>query len=660
MDQEIPEDPKSNKRQKISTVPKAIRCDRNIPCSNCEMTKIACQPADPAEKRPSTVQINDLQNHINALESRLQILEANPNTRHHTSQHLANRQLPSVPQADQSVVSISETPYSLYEGESSFTSQSLGAREAAQSLANPNRPQTGSNLNVAFNSLNGLLQPSQKTRQGDESRSYDPVQIPLALPAELVIALLRRFQEEKPLFLSSYPINDLRLVERLCQKVYFPTRDVSAGDVAAMHGVLYWLIREYSYRNDAFCKKFDLKTHFKNCKSRFEADIKNHDVIAVPSFENVIALAMGILKAQDEANPLMGCHLISTAVRHCQMLGYHRESAYKNPKDEDASNKRRIFWTIYVFDKTMSLLLGRASYLQDFDMDVKTPAASSDPAISPWDEAFYWMIKLAEVQGNTYNKLYSPAAIKHSSQERLNDINNLKAAIEECRHGRDNIEFTKANQQMIFEISSKTWELLYYSVLTSILRASTSTDDSEIGPECFRAARKCLLSHLECFPSYNESGLFSVADYANWVQSYSSFTPFIVIFLHSIAASSMEDVKLLEEIVKTLQQTRGVSSASERMYNICANFVAVSRDLVEAQKSCVGKYDEQRDALELFNDSQYGHLFFSDSQQEDPGFDMTAYLTHPEVQNMSAVLEGWDSGQQSAMEVLGVDLGNSS
>ena len=83
-------------------------------------------------------------------------------------------------------------------------------------------------------------------------------------------------------------------MERLCQKVYFPTRDVSAGDVAAMHGVLYWLIREYSYRNDAFCKKFDLRTHFKNCKSRFEADIKNHDVIAVPSFENVIALAMGV------------------------------------------------------------------------------------------------------------------------------------------------------------------------------------------------------------------------------------------------------------------------------------------------------------------------------------------------------------------------------
>lgn len=89
-------------------------------------------------------------------------------------------------------------------------------------------------------------------------------------------------------------MNDLKLLERLCQKVYFPTRDVSVGDVAAMHGVLYWLIKEYISRDDAFCKRFDLQTHFKNCKVRFQADIQNHNVITVPSFENVIALVMGV------------------------------------------------------------------------------------------------------------------------------------------------------------------------------------------------------------------------------------------------------------------------------------------------------------------------------------------------------------------------------
>lgn len=121
------------------------------------------------------------------------------------------------------------------------------------------------------------------------------------------------------------------------------------------------------------------------------------------------------------------------------MLGYHRESTYKNVKDENSSNKRRLFWTIYVFDKGMSLLSGRASYLQDFDMDVKTPAPSSDPAIRPWDEAFCSMIQLAEIQGSTYNKLYSPSAIKHSRSQRLDDIKCLKLAIEGCMQGRDKV-----------------------------------------------------------------------------------------------------------------------------------------------------------------------------------------------------------------------------
>jgi hypothetical protein len=86
----------------------------------------------------------------------------------------------------------------------------------------------------------------------------------------------------------------MTLLERLCQKVYFPTRDISTGDVAAMHGVLYWLMKEYLSRNDDFAKRFDLATHFKSCKSSFEAGIKSHNIITVPSFENVIALTMGV------------------------------------------------------------------------------------------------------------------------------------------------------------------------------------------------------------------------------------------------------------------------------------------------------------------------------------------------------------------------------
>ena len=100
--------------------------------------------------------------------------------------------------------------------------------------------------------------------------------------------------EKKPLFLCSYPVNDLSLVERLCQKVYFPTRAVSAGDVAAMHGILYFLMKEYLTSKDDFCNEVDLKAHLNSCKQSFEAGIEGYDVLTVPSMENIIALTMGV------------------------------------------------------------------------------------------------------------------------------------------------------------------------------------------------------------------------------------------------------------------------------------------------------------------------------------------------------------------------------
>lgn len=141
------------------------------------------------------------------------------------------------------------------------------------------------------------------------------------------------------------------------------------------------------------------------------------------------------------------------------------------------------------------------------------------------------------------------------------------------------------------------------------------------------------------------------------VQLCSSFTPFIVVFLHSIAATSIEDVKLLEDVVKTLHRTRGISSASERLYSIGANFACVARGLVEARKSCVGNYDEERDILQLLDDSQGGHLFSSDAQPDDLNVEMMSYLTYPDAQSISAILESWDHGQPSAMDLFGASFG---
>ncbi|KAJ5115389.1 hypothetical protein NUU61_001148 [Penicillium alfredii] len=549
-------------------------------------------------------------------------------------------------------------PVSLYEGDSSFTSQSAQARDVAETFAGPDE----SNLNGSFDSLKTLLRPASQDHRFSDTATPNPTPMSLPLPAELVLAILRSIQVQKPMFLWSHPINDTSLVERICQKVYFPTRTISPGDIAAMHGVLYFLIREYILKKDPLCDQFDLETHLLSCKQSFYVDIEKYDVWAVPSFENIIALIIGILKAQDEAKPLLGCHLVATAARHCQMLGYHRESTYLKSDERDAENKRRLFWTIYVFDKNMSLILGRTSYIQDFDIDVRLPTPSSDPAIRPWDEIALPVIRLAGVQGEIYDKHYSARALKRAPSEPVDwaiSIESLDTELIQCRYDREQVDSSTVDDRPLFDVSQGAWDVVWHSTRTTLLRASSTVGNTcEIGSRCFESARLSLQSHLRCFSAFQKPGPYSTVEYANWVLLYSSLTPFIVIFLHAIAATSIDDVLLLDDVVATLHHTRAVSSACERLYKVCETFARVARGLVEARKPGLGKYNQQEDSLQL-EEMWKASGSDPDSSHDFLGVDMMDYLTYPEAQDISALLNSWDGGQPSAMEMLGMGFGDS-
>lgn len=204
-------------------------------------------------------------------------------------------------------------PTPLYEGESSFASQSAEAKEIVERFAHPNRGPDASSLSATLDSINSLLGSNLQNKPLLNETSTLSKATFLPLPAEMIVTMLRRFQGmvlsntlhpvatgrltfpvQKPLFLTSYPINNPLLVEQLCQRVYFPTRKVSVGDIAAMHGVLYFVLKECICTKDILCEQFDLKAHLKTCKESFEAGLMTVEVLAVPSFENLLALAMGV------------------------------------------------------------------------------------------------------------------------------------------------------------------------------------------------------------------------------------------------------------------------------------------------------------------------------------------------------------------------------
>lgn len=91
---------------------------------------------------------------------------------------------------------------------------------------------------------------------------------------------------------------------------------------------------------------------------------------------------------------------------------------------------RFLFWTNYFLDKSLSLRLGRASTIPDWDITTRRPSpddTQNEPAIA----YFAQWVEVARCQGTIYELLYSPEAVtqpdhvRHARVQLL--VNNLQA-----------------------------------------------------------------------------------------------------------------------------------------------------------------------------------------------------------------------------------------
>jgi len=125
-----------------------------------------------------------------------------------------------------------------------------------------------------------------------------------------------------------------------------------------------------------------------------------------------------------------------------------------------------------------------------------------------------------------------------------------------------------------------------------------------------------------------------------------------VIFLHAIAATSFDDIQLLEEVNKSLQKVRQVSRSSERLYQICSTFTRIAKEFVEARKSCVGVYNQQDDSLQIVHGDGdcRSSVFDHDSFQGFLEADMTNQSHYLEAFD---ILNNWTTGVSTGMNLFG-------
>lgn len=120
----------------------------------------------------------------------------------------------------------------------------------------------------------------------------------------------------------------------------------------------------------------------------------------------------------DISKPTLAWSLACAASQLGQTLGYHRLSSLRKDDAATKDAKVRLFWSIYILDKALSLRLGRATAIRDSDMSI--PETFSDPR---------W-IKTSRVQGKIYEYLYSHEALARPEHERSSDAQNLAAELQ--------------------------------------------------------------------------------------------------------------------------------------------------------------------------------------------------------------------------------------
>lgn len=88
-----------------------------------------------------------------------------------------------------------------------------------------------------------------------------------------------------------------------------------------------------------------------------------------------------------------------------------------------------------MLEKEVSIFFGRASALQDADIDVALPVFSRKGPVERWDRLFEAGIKLARIQRRICNDLYSRKSLKLGQTERENKIHDT---VQKAHHFYDN------------------------------------------------------------------------------------------------------------------------------------------------------------------------------------------------------------------------------
>jgi hypothetical protein len=243
-----------------------------------------------------------------------------------------------------------------------------------------------------------------------------------------------------------FPFLKIKNLYTVIEETYHHPKQYGATRRILVYCILNLLFEEYIESPLPGLKPTEYRTYAVQCKFQIEVALSQLDMFTPATFENIMGLMLGAAFSVELCKPTLTSIIVTKAAGLCQDLGYHRYQTMKDDPEEERNVKIHMFWMIYMFDKTISLQLGRASFIQDFDISL--PFFSDEPVSGDVPNGKrmlnYW-VKVGRVQGQTYQRLFSPAAFLESPESRTRTAVELVNALNQAWFERGDADL-KPNQ----------------------------------------------------------------------------------------------------------------------------------------------------------------------------------------------------------------------
>ncbi|KAI1262644.1 fungal-specific transcription factor domain-containing protein [Xylariaceae sp. FL1019] len=249
--------------------------------------------------------------------------------------------------------------------------------------------------------------------------------------------------------------------------------------------------------------------------------------------------------------------LVGTAARIAIGMGLHADSTYQTLAVDEAERRKRLFFSIYMMDRVVSVALGRPFAIHDDDIDVSPFAGVDEENITPTEirpqpglqlsliTVPLHILALRRIASRIASQVYSSrASTALAVEERESIIHRLH---EELITWRRNMPFPLPQDSVCFsrvpQLSNSWYDFNYYTHVAMLYRPSPLLPTSS--PERLQTLRQMTSMALRTAMTMHQQQRLAY----NWLNFLGLYTVSLSL-IYSITAQP-------DNLVCVLQQTRG-------------------------------------------------------------------------------------------------------